>query len=85
MNEERIIRFWLDIGGIDETYLDELEEDAVHIAARAKKRRKVKYGAIVATAATLSAAVAFVVLRPQLASELARKATHKFRPSHKAA
>ena len=82
---EKTMRLWLDIGGLDELYLDELEAEIALIAAKAKKKRKVTYGAIVATAATLSAAVAFVVLKPQLATDIARRATRRFRPIPKAA
>ena len=86
MKEDKIIRFWLDIGGVDEFYLDELEEELARIAAKLKSRRKkVKYGALVATAATLSAAVAFAVLRPKLASEIVRKAASRLRLPQKAA
>ena len=86
MNEDRAIRFWVDIGGISETYLDELEEVAAYIAAKIKtRRRRVKYGAIVATAATVSAAVALVVLKPKLATEFAKKASEKFKFAQKAA
>jgi len=73
MKEEQAIKLWIDIGGIAETYLEELEEEAAKIAARAIKiRRRVKYGAIVTAAASLSAAVAIVVLRPRFAGGLRR-------------
>jgi len=75
MNEDKAVKLWIDIGGIAETYLDELEEEAANIAARAKKiRRRVKYGAIVTAAASVSAAVAFMVLRPRLLSGGLRRA-----------
>ena len=60
---EKTMRIWQDIGGLDELFLDELESEIAEIAAKANKRRKIKIGAIAATAATLSAAVAFVVLK----------------------
>jgi len=64
--DEKTVRLWADISGIDETYLDELDAEAAKIAARAKKiRRRVKYGAIVTAAASVSAAVAYVVLKPR--------------------
>jgi len=75
MNEEKAIRLWADISGINETYLDELETEVAKIAARTSKvRRRVKYGAIVTAAISLSAAAAFVVLKPRVASNLLRKA-----------
>ncbi|MCL2571971.1 MAG: hypothetical protein FWE11_06170 [Defluviitaleaceae bacterium] len=67
MNEEKIIRFWKDIGGIAEDYLDELEAEVALIAAKSSRiRKRVKYGALVTAAVSLSAAAAFVVLRPKL-------------------
>jgi len=75
MKEEQAIKLWVDIGGIAEMYLDELEAEAVKIAAKASKlRRRVKYGALITGVASLSAAVAFMFLRPKLASRLASKA-----------
>jgi len=72
MNEEKAVRLWLDIGGIAEIYVDELEAEAQAIAAKAKMRRRVKYGTI-AAAASLSAAVALMLLRPQVVTrQLAR-------------
>ena len=77
MNEKKATRLWVDIGGIDEIYLDELEADAASIAAKLKTRRRVKYGALAAAAASLSAAVAFVVIRPKLANVWARRAVER--------
>jgi len=77
MNEERLMRLWLDIGGIDNLFLDELEETSELVATKEKTKRRVKYGAIVATAATVSAAVAFVMLKPKLAARLAKNVTKK--------
>ena len=69
---EKSLRLWLDIGGIAEIYVDELEAEATQIAAKAKTRKRVKYGTI-AAAASISAAVAFMILRPKMASlQLAR-------------
>jgi len=69
---EKSLRLWLDIGGIAEMYVDELENEAVLIAAKAKTRRRVKYGTI-AAAASISAAVAFMMFRPKMATlQLAR-------------
>ena len=82
MNEEKATRLWLDIGGVNELFLDELEEISAKIKAR---RRKVKYGALVATAATVSAAIALVVLKPRQAAGFARAITGKFRLAQKAA
>ena len=73
MNEEKATRLWIDIGDIAELYLDELETEAASIAARIKTRRRVKYGALAAAAASLSAAVAFMVIRPKLATVWARR------------
>ena len=54
-------------------YVEELETEAAKIAARAKRRRQIKYGTIAAAAASLSAAVAIMVLRPKLVTrQLAR-------------
>jgi len=69
MNEEKAIRLWLDIGGINELYVDELEDEATSIAAKFKTRRRVKYGALAAAAASLSAAVAIMLIRPRLATK----------------
>jgi len=67
MKEEQAMRLWADIGGIDDMYLEELEQEASIIAAKASKvRRRVKYGAIVTAAASLSAAVAFMVFRTKV-------------------
>jgi len=85
MNEEKTIRLWLDIGGINELFLDELEETANVIATKVKTRRRVKYGALVATAATVSAAIAIIMLKPKLATEFARTITGKFKIIQKAA
>ena len=74
MKEEKATRLWVDIGGIAELYLDELETEAASIAARLRKRRRVKYGALAAAAASLSAALAFIVIRPKLATVRTRKA-----------
>jgi len=74
MKEEQATRLWMDIGGIAELYLDEIEAEAEKIAARANRiRRRVKYGAVITAAASLSAAVAFMVLRPRLAMALATR------------
>ena len=73
MKEEKATRLWVDIGGIAELYLDELEAEAAGIAAKIKTRRRVKYGALAAAAASLSAAVAFMIIKPQFATrQLAR-------------
>jgi len=73
MNNEKSIKLWLDIGGIAEMYLEELESEAASIASRAKMRRRVKYGTLAAAAASLSAAIAIMILRPQLVTrQLAR-------------
>ena len=70
---EKALRLWLDIGGIAEMYVDELEAEASSIAAKIKRRRRVKYGTIAAAAASISAAVAIMVLRPQVvARQLAK-------------
>ena len=73
MNETKAVKLWLDIGGVNELFLDELENEAANIAAMLKKRRKVKYGAIIAAAASLSAAAAIIVMRPKLATAFAGK------------
>jgi len=86
MNEEKAIRLWLDIGGINELFLDELEETAGNIAEKVKtRRRRVKYGALVATAATVSAAVAIIMLKPKLATEFVQTITGKLKFAQKAA
>ena len=83
MNENKATRLWLDIGGIAEMYLDELEAEAASIAAKSKVRRRVKYGAMVAAAASLSAAVAIMMLRPQLVTRrLARLSSLGFPPAN---
>ena len=75
MKEEQAIKLWVDIGGIAEMYLDELEVEAAKIAAKASiLRRRVKYGALITGAVSLSAAVALIFLRPKLAGKLASKA-----------
>jgi len=75
MKEEQAIKLWMDIGGIAEMYLDELEAEAVKIAAKADKlRRGVKVGALITGVASLTAAVALIVLRPKSANRLASKA-----------
>ena len=74
MKEEKATRLWVDIGGIAELYLDELEAEAANIAAKLKTRRRVKIGALAAAAASLSAAFAFIVIRPKLATRLSRRA-----------
>jgi len=74
MKEEQATRLWVDMGGIAELYLDELEADAAKIAAKIKARRRVKIGALAAAAASISAALAFVIVRPKLATVLARRA-----------
>ena len=66
MNEDKALRLWLDIGCIAEMYVDELEAEAEIIAAKIRKRRRVKYGTIAAAAASLGAVVAIMVLRPQI-------------------
>jgi len=66
MNEEKAFKLWLDIGGIAELYVDELEAEAASIAAKVKRSRRLKYGTIAAAAASLSAAVAIIVLRPEM-------------------
>jgi len=72
--EKRIYRFWNDIGGISEYYLEELESEVAKIAARATKLRKgVKYGAVVTGLASISAAVAILLLRPKLAEARLRR------------
>jgi len=74
MKDEQIMRLWADISGIDEHYLEELEAETASIAAKASRmRRRVKYGAIVTAAASLSAAVALLVLRPRLSNVLAAR------------
>ena len=73
MNDEKTVKLWLDIGGINELFLDELEDEAASIAVMLKKRRRVKYGAIIAAAASLSAAAAIIVMRPKLATMVAGK------------
>ena len=65
---EKSLRLWLDIGGIAEMYVDELEAEAEKLAAKARNRRRVKYGTIAAAAASLSAAVAIMVLKPRVAT-----------------
>ena len=75
MIEDKATKLWIDIGGIAEMYLDELEAEAAKIAAKASKlRRRVKYGALITGVASLSAAVAFMFLRPKLVNKLASKA-----------
>jgi len=74
MNEEKAIKLWVNIGDIAELYLDEVEADVAKIAAKLKTRRRVKYSALIAAAASLSAAVAFMVIRPKLTTVLARRA-----------
>jgi len=75
MKEDQAIKLWVDIGGIAEMYLDELEAEAARIAAKASKlRRRVKYGALITGVASISAAVALLFLRPKLANRLASKA-----------
>ena len=74
MKEEQATRLWMDMGGIAELYLDELETDTAQIAAKLKTKRRVKIGAMAAAAASISAALAFVVIRPRLATVMARRA-----------
>ena len=75
MKEDKAIKLWVDIGGIAEMYLDELEAEAAIIAAKASKlRRRVKYGALITGLASLSAAVTFMVLRGRGEVGLVRKA-----------
>ena len=65
-HDEKAERLWVEMSGICELYLDELEAEAAKIAERANKiRRRVKYGAIVTAAASVSAAVVIAVLRPR--------------------
>jgi len=74
MTDEQTMRLWADIGGIDDMYLEELEKEAAIIAAKASKvRKRVKYGALITAAASLSAAVAFMVFRPKLTLALAAR------------
>jgi len=76
MKEDKALRLWAEISGIDDVFLDELDANIAMIAAKAKKiRRGVKYGAIVTAAASISAAVAIMVLRPKLAGGLLSKAS----------
>jgi len=73
MNEDKALRLWLDIGGIAEMYVDELEAEAASIAAKLKRRKQVRVGTIVAAAASISAAVAIMMLKPQVVTrQLAR-------------
>ena len=75
MKDEQAIKLWVDIGGIAEMYLDELEAEAAKIAAKADRvRRRVKYGALITGVASLSAAVALLFLRPKLANRLTSRA-----------
>jgi len=69
MIRDKAVKLWLDIGGIAEIYVDELETEADTIAKKARKRRRVKYGTIAAAAASLSAAVAIMILRPQVVTK----------------
>ena len=63
---DKALKLFTEISGIAESYLDELDAEVARIAARAKKlRRRVKYGAIVTAAASVSAAVVFVMLKPE--------------------
>ena len=78
MNDDKALKLWLDIGGIAEMYVEELEADAAKIAAIARRRRRVKYGTLAAAAASLSAAVAIMVLKPELVTrQLARLSSGK--------
>jgi len=80
MNDEKTMRLWMDIGGIHEKFLDELEETTEMVATKMiARRRKVKYGALVATAATISATIAIVMLKPKLATTVARTISSKFK------
>jgi len=73
MKHDKALRLWQDIGGIAEMYVEELEAEAELIAAKVRRKRRVKYGTIAAAAASLSAAVAIMVLRPQVVTrQLAR-------------
>ncbi|MCL2361770.1 MAG: hypothetical protein FWC73_08170 [Defluviitaleaceae bacterium] len=73
--EKRAFRLWSDIGGINEFFLEELEAEAEKIAAKAAKlRRGVKYGAVVTGLASISAALAIILLRPKLAQARLRRA-----------
>jgi len=76
MKEEKALKLWLDIGGIAEMYVDELEAEAAHIAAKIKRRRRVKYGTIAAAAASISAAVAIMMLRPQMVTRQLARFSH---------
>ena len=68
MNEDKALRLWLDIGGIAEMYVDELEAEAAAIAAKVRRRKQVKVGTIVAAAASIGAAVAIILLKPKAAT-----------------
>jgi len=72
-NEKRAFRLWSDIGGIKEFFLEELEAEAAMIAAKAAKLRKgVTFGAV--GLASISAALAIILLRPKLAEARLRRA-----------
>ena len=82
MIEDKALRLWLDIGGIAEMYVEELETEAAKIAARAKRRRRVKYGTLAAAAASLSGLVAIMVLKPEFVTkQLARLGGGGLRPA----
>ena len=68
MNNARVTRLWQDIGGVDELFLDELAMD--YAFESIKSKRRVKYGAIIASVATLSAAAALVALKPKFITGL---------------